>query len=139
MLVFFSLLCFSTIAACMRAIRIPIPAEEATKEPGVVGGIRIPHRECCVHFRQAHPPDAYVDKRQIIEGPGGYAFNVLQHLAGIAPYFDSPGVQIDPSVPDGCSVDKATYFVRHSNIYANDVSSFSHFFYLRVSAQKCVV
>lgn len=63
-----------------------------------------------------------VDKRQIIEGPGGYTFNVLEHLAGISPYFDSPGVQLDPTPPDGCTVSKSTYIVRHSNIYANDVS-----------------
>ncbi|KAI0675650.1 phosphoglycerate mutase-like protein [Trametes maxima] len=59
-------------------------------------------------------------KRQIIEGPGGYSFNILQHLAGIAPYFDSPGVQLDPSPPLGCTATKATYIIRHSNIYAND-------------------
>ncbi|KAH9940793.1 phosphoglycerate mutase-like protein [Epithele typhae] len=77
--------------------------ENTASEPSVVGGIPIPHH-----------------KRQIIEGPGGYTFNVLEHMAGIAPYFDSPGVQLDPSPPDGCTVDKATYLVRHSNIYAND-------------------
>ncbi|EPQ54845.1 phosphoglycerate mutase-like protein [Gloeophyllum trabeum ATCC 11539] len=68
-----------------------------------VNGITIPHH-----------------KRQVIEGPGGYQFDVLEHLAGIAPYFDAPGVQLDPDVPSGCSVAKATYLVRHSNIYAND-------------------
>ncbi len=67
----------------------------------------------------------FTDKRQIIEGPGGYQFNVLEHLAGIAPYFDSPGVNLDPSPPDGCTVSKATYIVRHSNIYANDVSVYA--------------
>ncbi|KAI0718054.1 phosphoglycerate mutase-like protein [Cerioporus squamosus] len=77
--------------------------ESAASEPSVVGGVRIPHH-----------------KRQIIEGPGGYQFNVLEHLAGISPYFDSPGVNLDPSPPDGCTVSKATYIVRHSNIYAND-------------------
>ncbi|RDX50864.1 phosphoglycerate mutase-like protein [Lentinus brumalis] len=77
--------------------------ESTANEPSVVGGVRIPHH-----------------KRQIIEGQGGYQFNVLEHLAGIAPYFDSPGVNLDPSPPDGCTVSKATYIVRHSNIYAND-------------------
>ncbi|KAI0741318.1 phosphoglycerate mutase-like protein [Daedaleopsis nitida] len=77
--------------------------EQVSCEPATVGGVRIPHH-----------------KRQIIEGPGGYQFNVLEHLAGIAPYFDSPGVQLDPSPPEGCHVNKATYLVRHSNIYAND-------------------
>ena len=61
------------------------------------------------------------DKRQFITGPGGYKFDVLQHLAGIAPYFDSPGVQLDPNPPAGCVVTKAAYMIRHSNIYANDV------------------
>ncbi|KAH9851950.1 phosphoglycerate mutase-like protein [Lenzites betulinus] len=70
--------------------------EDSIMRPNEVAGIRVPHR------------------------PGGYKFNVLEHLAGIAPYFDSPGVQLDPSPPDGCSVTKATYIVRHSNIYAND-------------------
>ncbi|KAI0642074.1 histidine phosphatase superfamily [Trametes meyenii] len=59
-------------------------------------------------------------KRQIIKGPGGYSFNVLEHLAGIAPYFDSPGVQLDPSPPIGCTATMAAYMIRHSNIYAND-------------------
>ncbi len=66
----------------------------------------------------------WTDKSQVIEGPGGYRFNVLEHLAGIAPYFDSPGVQLDPSPPDGCTVTKATYIARHSNIFANDVCAF---------------
>ncbi|KAI0730884.1 phosphoglycerate mutase-like protein [Earliella scabrosa] len=77
--------------------------EDTASEPATIGGVRIPHH-----------------KRQIIEGPGGYEFNVLEHLAGISPYFDSPGVQLDPSPPVGCRVNKATYMVRHSNIYAND-------------------
>ncbi|KIJ50511.1 hypothetical protein M422DRAFT_245132 [Sphaerobolus stellatus SS14] len=59
-------------------------------------------------------------KRQVIQGPNHFQFNVLDHLAGIAPYFDSPGVQINPSPPDGCTVKKAAYLVRHSNIFAND-------------------
>ncbi|KAL7280669.1 hypothetical protein ACG7TL_005608 [Trametes sanguinea] len=77
--------------------------EESAVEPSFVGGVSVPHH-----------------KRQIIEGPSGYRFDVLQHLAGISPYFDSPGVQLDPNPPDGCSIAKATYLVRHSNIYAND-------------------
>jgi len=59
-------------------------------------------------------------KRQVIQGLHNFQFNVLDHLAGIAPYFDSPGVQINPSPPDGCTVTKAAYLVRHSNIFAND-------------------
>lgn len=49
-----------------------------------------------------------------------YAFSPLQHLAGIAPFFQSRGYGIDPAVPDTCVVEKATYLSRHSNIYAND-------------------
>ncbi|CDO70128.1 hypothetical protein BN946_scf184783.g12 [Trametes cinnabarina] len=77
--------------------------ERSVLEPSLLGGVDVPHH-----------------KRQVIEGPGRYRFDVLQHLAGISPYFDSQGVQLDPSPPDGCSVIKATYLVRHSNIYAND-------------------
>ncbi|KAL8290606.1 hypothetical protein RQP46_002864 [Phenoliferia psychrophenolica] len=47
-------------------------------------------------------------------------FNPLHHLAGIAPYFDSPGVELNPSPPDGCTVQSAAYLIRHSNIEAND-------------------
>ncbi|KAI8996454.1 phosphoglycerate mutase-like protein [Trametes punicea] len=77
--------------------------DDAALELNVIAGLRVPHH-----------------KRQIIEGPGGYRLDVLKHLAGISPYFDSPGVQLNPTPPDGCSVTKATYIVRHSNIYAND-------------------
>ncbi|CCG82711.1 putative Histidine acid phosphatase [Taphrina deformans PYCC 5710] len=49
-----------------------------------------------------------------------YSFSPLQHLSGIAPFFQSSGYDVDPSVPAGCSVEKATYLSRHSNIYAND-------------------
>lgn len=41
-------------------------------------------------------------------------------LAGISPYFNSPGVSLDASPPDSCTVASATYLIRHSNIYAND-------------------
>ncbi|KZV69796.1 phosphoglycerate mutase-like protein [Peniophora sp. CONT] len=47
-------------------------------------------------------------------------FNVLHHLSGIAPYFDSPGVGLQPQVPTGCSVEGASYLLRHGDIYAND-------------------
>lgn len=61
------------------------------------------------------------DKRQILTGPGGYQFDVLEHLAGIGPYFDAPGVRLNPYPPSGCAVKKAVYMIRHSNIYANDM------------------
>ena len=47
-------------------------------------------------------------------------FNVLHHLAGDSPYFNSPGVGLTVDVPDGCSVSRATYLMRHTDIYAND-------------------
>lgn len=49
-----------------------------------------------------------------------YIFNPLEHLSGISPFFQSVGYGIDPSPPDECVVEKATYLSRHSNIYAND-------------------
>ncbi|TFK49041.1 phosphoglycerate mutase-like protein [Heliocybe sulcata] len=96
--------CTASLAASSLAVPAALYELPANTVGNVeVNGIRVPHH-----------------KRQIIEGPGGYEFNVLEHLAGIAPYFDAPGVQLDPDVPSGCSVAKATYLVRHSNIYAND-------------------
>ena len=104
------------------------PVEDTATEPNFVGGVRIPHRKCSPSPIENMPipilPYDFSDKRQIIQGPEGYSFNVLEHLAGISPYFDSPGVHLDPSPPEGCHVSKATYLVRHSNIYANDVSPY---------------
>lgn len=45
-------------------------------------------------------------------------FDPLQHLAGIAPYFEAP--VLDPKPPQGCNVTRAAYLVRHAAIYAND-------------------
>ncbi|CAF1293391.1 unnamed protein product [Adineta steineri] len=58
----------------------------------------------------------------ITAGPtyGSYKFNVLQHLSGISPYFDSNANELSPDPPQGCIVDKAIYLVRHGSIYAND-------------------
>ncbi|KAJ4413077.1 hypothetical protein N0V91_000051 [Didymella pomorum] len=47
-----------------------------------------------------------------------YTFDPLDHLAGIAPYFEDP--QSDPAPPQGCNVTRAAYLVRHAAIYAND-------------------
>ncbi|OAL57062.1 acid phosphatase-like protein [Pyrenochaeta sp. DS3sAY3a] len=46
------------------------------------------------------------------------SFDPLQHLAGIAPYFEDP--VLDPKPPQGCNVTRAAYLVRHAAIYAND-------------------
>ncbi|KAL6712537.1 hypothetical protein ACN47E_000414 [Coniothyrium glycines] len=46
------------------------------------------------------------------------SFDPLQHLAGIAPYFEDP--VLDPKPPQGCNITRATYLVRHAAIYAND-------------------
>ena len=48
-----------------------------------------------------------------------YSFNPLQHLAGIAPYFEPATPPRDPVPPQGCSVSRAAYLVRHAAINAN--------------------
>jgi acid phosphatase len=49
-----------------------------------------------------------------------YKFNPLEHLAGIAPYFEPEDPPLDPSPPQGCNVTRASYLIRHAAIYAND-------------------
>ncbi|KAG5928282.1 hypothetical protein E4U42_000940 [Claviceps africana] len=49
-----------------------------------------------------------------------YSFNPLEHLAGIAPYFEAADPPRDPNPPQGCSVTRAAYLVRHAAINAND-------------------
>jgi len=49
-----------------------------------------------------------------------YTFDPLQHLSGIAPYFEPQDPPRDPSPPQGCNVTKAAYLVRHAAINAND-------------------
>ena len=49
-----------------------------------------------------------------------YSFDPLQHLAGIAPYFEPSDPPKDPSVPQGCNVTKAAYLSRHAAIDSND-------------------
>lgn len=49
-----------------------------------------------------------------------YSFNPLEHLAGIAPYFEPNDPLKDPSPPQGCEVTRAAYLVRHAAINAND-------------------
>ena len=50
----------------------------------------------------------------------GYSFDPLQHLAGIAPYFEPEDPPTDPAPPQGCTVERAAYLVRHAAIEAND-------------------
>jgi hypothetical protein len=50
----------------------------------------------------------------------GYSFKPLEHLAGIAPYFEPEDPPLDPAPPLGCNVTRAAYLVRHAAIYAND-------------------
>ncbi|KAF2503363.1 phosphoglycerate mutase-like protein [Lophium mytilinum] len=49
-----------------------------------------------------------------------YTFDPLQHLAGIAPYFEPSDPPLDPAPPQGCNVTRAAYLVRHAAIWAND-------------------
>ena len=49
-----------------------------------------------------------------------YSFDPLEHLAGIAPYFEPEDPPLDPKPARGCNVTRATYLVRHAAIYAND-------------------
>ncbi|KDQ62133.1 hypothetical protein JAAARDRAFT_189502 [Jaapia argillacea MUCL 33604] len=84
----------------------------------VADTLALPYSSEITHQARSNLPIPH-NRRQIIEGPGGYHFNVLEHLTGIGPYFDAPGVQLNPSPPSQCVVSKATYLVRHSNIYAN--------------------
>ena len=51
---------------------------------------------------------------------GSYKFNVLQHLTGISPHFESNSEGLSPDPPQGCTVSKAVYLVRHGSIYVND-------------------
>ena len=49
-----------------------------------------------------------------------YSFDPLEHLAGIAPYFEPEDPPLDPASPQGCNVTRAAYLIRHAAIYAND-------------------
>ena len=50
----------------------------------------------------------------------GYRFDPLLHLPGISPYFDAVGFGLEHQAPEGCTVDAASYLIRHSAIYCND-------------------
>lgn len=62
-----------------------------------------------------------------------YSFNPLEHLAGIAPYYEPNDPPRDPSPPQGCSVTQAAYLVRHAAINAN---SFDYETYLEPLIEK---
>ncbi|KAF4979196.1 hypothetical protein FZEAL_4569 [Fusarium zealandicum] len=49
-----------------------------------------------------------------------YSFNPLEHLGGIAPYFEPNDPPASPEAPQGCKPERAAYLVRHAAIYAND-------------------
>jgi acid phosphatase len=49
-----------------------------------------------------------------------YNFNPLEHLAGIAPYFEPLDPPTSPDAPQGCTAVRAAYLSRHAAIYAND-------------------
>ena len=49
-----------------------------------------------------------------------YKFNPLQHLGGIAPYFEPLDPPTSPSTPRGCTAARAAYLSRHAAIYSND-------------------
>ncbi|KAI0766113.1 phosphoglycerate mutase-like protein [Trametes elegans] len=80
MLTYLSLAYLVSLAVFATASPRTWVSQDLATEPSTLAGLHVPHH-----------------KRQVIEGPGGYRFDVLEHLAGIAPYFDSPGVQLDPS------------------------------------------
>jgi acid phosphatase len=62
-----------------------------------------------------------------------YTFNPLEHLAGIAPYYEPNDPPRDPLPPQGCSVTQAAYLVRHAAINAN---SFDYETYLEPFTEK---
>lgn len=65
--------------------------------------------------------------------PSSYTFDPLQHLAGVAPPFDSYDPPLDPAPPQGCNVTRAAYLIRHAAIYAND---FDYESYIEPFVQK---
>ena len=50
----------------------------------------------------------------------GYRFNALLHLPGTSPYFDAVGFGLEHKAPEGCTVNAASYLIRHGAIYANE-------------------
>jgi acid phosphatase len=90
------------LASPALALPSPEPAALPIEAVSTVGRVGIPHR-----------PQVLINSAE--------DFDVLHHLAGDSPYFNSPGVGLKDDVPAGCAITHATYLVRHSDIYANDV------------------
>lgn len=49
-----------------------------------------------------------------------YTFNPLEHLGGVAPYFEPQDPPTSPSAPQGCTPVQVAYLSRHAAIYFND-------------------
>ncbi|KPM38173.1 hypothetical protein AK830_g8422 [Neonectria ditissima] len=49
-----------------------------------------------------------------------YSFNPLEHLGGVAPYFEPQDPPTSPAAPQGCTAVRAAYLSRHAAIYSND-------------------
>jgi len=49
-----------------------------------------------------------------------YGFNPLEHLGGVAPYFEPHDPPVSPAPPQGCTPVRAAYLSRHAAIYMND-------------------
>jgi acid phosphatase len=49
-----------------------------------------------------------------------YKFNVLEHLTGISPYFQSNENELSPDPSQGCQIGKAAYLIRHGSVYVDD-------------------
>ncbi|KAI2638310.1 histidine acid phosphatase [Xylaria nigripes] len=49
-----------------------------------------------------------------------YNFNPLEHLGGVAPYFEPQDPPASPLPPQSCTPSRVAYLSRHAAIYAND-------------------
>ncbi|KAK4458568.1 putative histidine acid protein [Cladorrhinum samala] len=49
-----------------------------------------------------------------------YEFNPLEHLTGVAPYFEPQNPPLSPGPPRKCTPVRAAYLSRHAAIYIND-------------------
>ena len=68
-----------------------------------------------------------IHKEELILGDetyNSYKFNILHHLSGISPYFESNVDELNPSPEEGCEVDKTVYLIRHGSVYVDDYDYF---------------